>query len=498
MNTEPFDIDSPDTSLEFDGGQLRVLVEKALAQLTRHLDSLAAQPAGDTAGREPLARSIDEPLPETGAPVDSLLARFFDELVACSFNTASGGYLAFIPGGGLPHSAVADLISGITNRYVGYWPAAPALVQIEATVVRWFCEIVGYGAEAGGFLTSGGSLANFSALFTARRRLLGDDLSRGRLYTSGQAHASVGKAAMLAGFAPASVQVIESDERQRVCVERIESQIESDRAAGKQPFAIVAHAGTTNTGAIDDLTALADLAARQKLWLHVDAAYGGFFLLTERGRELMSGIERADSITLDPHKGLFLPYGTGCLLVREQQELRRAHALGPASDDIVGRKPDYLTSGIDYFNFVDEPPFVDFQQVSPELSRPFRGLRVWLPLKMHGIGPVRKNLDEKLDLARYAADALRGMPAIEMVAEPELSLLAFRLKPPGCDDENELRQLNEQFLRLINARQRVMLSATTVSGRLALRICVLNFRTHRPQIEACLADIREAVEQLLP
>jgi aromatic-L-amino-acid decarboxylase len=488
---------SVDTSLELDGESMRRLLEAALQRVAPFIDALEMQPSWDTDGRQQAARNLLEPLPQSGTDAEQLLDRLFREVIPCSYNTAGPGYLAFIPGGGLPHAAAADVIADATNRYVGFWPAAPAVAQLEATVVRWFCDIVGYGDGAGGFLTSGGSLANFSGIFTARRCRLGDDLSRGTLYASNQAHASVRKAAMLAGFGPESVRLIETDRLQHIDLAHLESRIAADRRGGCRPFCVVANAGTTNTGAVDDLAALADLCQQENLWLHVDASYGGFFLLTERGRERMRDIDRADSVVLDPHKGMFLPYGIGSLLVRRGEDLRDAHRVGIAPAERAaesrqgdGDRPDYMRSSLACYNMPEEGPFSDFQQFSPELSRPFRGLRVWLPLKMHGIEPFRRNLEEKLDLAAFAAERLRGMPHVEVVAEPELSLLAFRVL---ADREQDGDRLNERVLERVNARRRVFLSPTTLSGKLVLRICVLNFRTHRRHVERCLEDVAWAI-----
>lgn len=473
----------PDTKLELSGAELRQLVEEALEHLTAHLDSLPEQPAWTSDGAEAAARAVVEDVPEEGVPTDGLLRELFGRLVP-SFNTASPGYLAYIPGGGLPHAAVADLISGIINRYVGVWIAAPALAQLEATVVRWFLEMIGYGEESGGYLTTGGSLANWSALVTARRCRLGDDFRDATIYTSDQAHHSIAKAAMLAGFPESNVRSIGTDERYCVSLGDLEARIAEDRAAGRTPFALVGHAGTVNTGAVDDLDALADLAARESMWLHVDGAYGGFFMLTERGRAALHGIERADSITLDPHKGLFLPYGTGCLLVKRRDDLKTAHSISGA----------YMPP------MQEDPEFVDFCEISPELSRDFRGLRIWLPVKAAGIGAFRRNLDEKLDLVRWATDELRALndeldDELEIVAEPQLSIVAFRLKRDGLD-ETALRELNEELRTRINAGRRVFLTPTTLDGRYVIRICVLHFRTHRARMEECLDAIRGALVDL--
>jgi aromatic-L-amino-acid decarboxylase len=462
-----------DRSLELSGEALRAVIQAATDRLLAHVASLPSQPAADTDGAEELALSLRESLPETGRPLEELLGLLFEKAIPKSFNTAGPGYLAYIPGGGLPHAAIADLISGITNRYVGVFAAAPGVATIESNVIRWFGEMVGYPPDAGGVLTSGGSLSNFSALVTARRKLLPENFLDGTLYVSDQAHYSVAKAAMLAGFPEGNLRRIPADGDFRVRVDALAEAVGRDRAAGRKPFLVVGNAGTTNTGAVDDLVRLADVARREGLWYHVDAAYGGFFALTERGRRLLAGIERADSIALDPHKGLFLPYGTGALLVRDVEALRKAHAVSA----------DYMPP------MQEHPDRPDFNQLSPELSRGWRGLRVWLPIAMHGIGPFRRNLDEKLDLALWAAAALRRIPGIEILAEPQLSLVAFRLFREGLGEE-ALNALNRDLLRRVNARRRVHLTSTLLRGRFAIRICVLSFRTHLDRMEEALEDVR--------
>ena len=465
--------------LELPAGRMRELVDKALERIVDHISSLDRQPSADVEGCEALARSLVEPLPEKPAEYSDLLDLLFKELVPKSFNTAGPGYLAYIPGGGLFHSAVADLISDAVNRYVGVWIAAPGLAQLEANVIRWFSEIVGYPAEARGILTTGGSLANFTALVTARRHLLPENFLAGTLYASDQVHHSVVKAAMLAGFPAANVREIAADDACRIRLDHLERSIESDRREGKHPFLIVGNAGTTNTGAVDDLDGLANLAAREKMWLHIDAAYGGFFMLTRKGREVMRGIERAHSITLDPHKGLFLPYGTGSLLVRDGDALRRAHTVDAT----------YLPP------MQQDTDLVDFCLYSPELSRDFRGLRVWLPIKMHGIEPFRRNLEEKLELAAWAAEELRSIPSVEVLAEPQLSLVAFRVARSGWDTETA-NEFNRRLMGGVNARKRVYLTGTVLRGRFVIRICVLSFRTHHDRMQAALEDIRATLREL--
>ncbi len=458
---------------------MRRLVDAAMDRIVTHITSLPDQPAFSLDGAEDLARSLVEPLPEQGASFDELLHIVFDRAVPKSFNTAGPGYLAYIPGGGIFDAAVADLVADAINRYVGVWLAAPGLVQLEANVLRWFAEMVGYPAASRGILTSGGSLANFSALVTARRERLPEDFRRGTIYVSDQAHHSVAKAAMLAGFPTANVRVIPSDPSFRIPLDVLAARIAEDRREGWQPFLIVASGGTTNTGAVDDLAGAAALARSERMWLHVDAAYGGFFVLTDAGRAALAGIAEADSIVLDPHKGLFLPYGTGCLLVRDGAGLARAHRLDAA----------YLPA------MQDSDEFPDFCNMSPELSRDFRGLRVWLPLKLRGVAAFRRSLTEKLELTRWAADRLEEIPEIEVIAPPQLSIVAFAVRRHGrsLDDVNRLTQA---VLDRVNARRRVYLTSTAIGGRLLIRICVLSFRTHRDRMEAGLDDIRAAVAGL--
>jgi len=467
-----------DRSLELPPEMLRELIGAAARRIVEHVASLPEQPSADTEGGAALARCLAAPMPESGRPAEELLDLLFRKVVPKSFNTAGPGYLAYIPGGGLPQSAVADLIADAVNRYVGVFAAAPGLAQLETNVVRWFSDLAGYPTEARGILTSGGSLATFSALVAARRDRLPENFLSGTLYVSDQTHHAVQKAALLAGFPPDRVREIPVDDLYRVRLDALARTVADDRASGMTPFLVVGNAGTTNTGAVDDLSGLADFCTRERLWFHVDAAYGGFFLLTDEGRRRMRGIERSDSVVLDPHKGLFLPYGTGALLVRDGEVLKRAHALSA----------DYMPS------MQDDADLVDFNLLSPELSRDFRGLRVWLPLSMHGAGPFRRNLEEKLELARVATDELRKIPGIEILAEPQLSILAFRLRPAGLDDD-AVSQLNRDLLERINEKKRVYLTGTRLDGRFAIRICVLSFRTHRDRMDMALQDIREAIHE---
>jgi len=468
--------------LEPNREEMRAAIDAVAARIVEHLDSLPRQEAWGNADPEDVdraVRSAREPVPTSGSELEALLDYLFSEAVPRSYNTAGPGYLAYIPGGGLFDSALAAWIADSVNRYVGVFTAAPVLAQLEANVVAWFADIIGYPRTSRGFLTSGGSLANFTAVVTARRERLPEDFLDGVIYVSDQAHHSVVKAASLAGFPPSAVRMLPSDDRFRLDIDALVAAVHEDRAAGRRPFLVVGSAGTTNSGAIDPLNAMADVAAAENLWMHVDGAYGGLFAMTARGRGALSGLERADSVVLDPHKSLFMPYGVGCLLVRDGGALYRAHTV----------RADYMPP------MQDDADLVDFCEISPELSRGFRGLKVWLPMKRYGLETFRAALDEKLDLTEWATEELESLPQVEIVAAPQLTVVAWRWRPDGAADA-ELDALNRELMRRINSRNRVYLTGTRLADRFVIRICVLSFRTHGDRMEAALADIREAIAEL--
>jgi aromatic-L-amino-acid decarboxylase len=451
--------------------QTRAVAEFVL----EHLRSLDRQPSFDLDGVEALRASFREAVPEEGRPLDGLLERL-EAAIVKSYNTAGPGYLAYIPGGGVYASALADFVATATNRYVGVAGAAPALAQIEETAIGWLARLMGLPPGARGILTSGGSLSTFSALVTAREECLDEDFQDGSIYFSEETHHCVSKAARLAGFPRASLRALPTDARFRLVPEALDEAIREDRSRGRRPFLVVANVGTTNTGAVDPLADVLGIARENGLWVHADAAYGGFFRLAPGGEALLRGIEECDSMTLDPHKGLFLPYGLGALLVRDGAALARAHR-GTAS----------------YVQDVAEEGSLGSADLSPELSRDFRGLRLWLPLMLHGVSAFREQLGEKLALARWAYEMLRDEPRFEMLDEPQLSVVAFRLRGP----EAEADRLGPELLRRVNERRRVFLSSTRIRGRYALRICVLSFRTHADRVRDAVLALKEEAEALL-
>lgn len=458
-----------------------------------HLDRVPSASAAGGVGAEgaAVANAVSRPIPEEpfagGAPE---LAAIITSAAEAALNTIGPGYLAYIPGGGLPTTALADLVADLLNRFTGLMPAAPALGRLESDVLRWLANAFGYGPAAGGLLTSGGSVSQLSAMVTARHARFGDVAvpAGARAYTSTQAHRSVVKALRLAGHATSALRAVAVDSRWRMDPEALDAAVRRDRAGGLQPFLVIAAAGTTNTGAVDPLPALADVCAEHGLWLHVDGAYGGAFVLCPEGRAALPGIERADSITFDPHKGMFLPYGTGALLVKDGAALRRAHQ-GEA---------DYLQD-LDTRSFAGASP-ADY---GPELSRPYRGLRLWLPLMLHGARAFREALSEKLHLARVLyhglAEQVAAGASIEIVDPPQLSIVAFRARRREGESLEAWNGRNAAWMDAINARGRVLLSSTlldTPEGpAFTLRACVLSFRTHADRIAALLEDAPAALAE---
>lgn len=454
-------------------------LEEALRLTARfvqeEVDSLGDQPSADVEGAEDLAQTFVEGAPEGPHSLPAILERL-RPAIRKSFNTAGPGYLAFIPGGGIMAAALADFIAVSANRYVGVRPPAPALAQIEETAIAWLGRIMGYPDTAGGILTSGGSLSTLSAIVAARETHLPDDFSKGTIYLSEETHYCVPKAARVAGFRDAQIRRVGVDPRRRMDVEALGTMIEEDRTRGFRPFLIIANVGTTNTGAIDDIPGILSIGRRHSMWVHADAAYGGFFRLASIGPDLMPRIEECDSITLDPHKGMFLPYGTGCLLVRDPLALKRAHSMDA-----------------EYLHDVRAGASPNFADLSPELSRDFRGLRIWLPLVLHGLGAFRDAIEEKLALTRWAYDQLRNDARFELIDEPQLSVIAFRLRgsAPGIDEQNE------ELMRRVNARGRVFLSSTRLDGRYVIRLCVLSFRTHLDRVRDAIEAVQAEAETIL-
>jgi aromatic-L-amino-acid decarboxylase len=406
---------------------------------------------------------LSRPPSDEGRPIDEVL-----DLVGLANRPGalhpSGGHMAYIPNGGLYTGAVGAFLAAGLNRYTGVVAAAPGFARLETTVIAWLRDLFELPESAAGVLLSGGSMANFTALVTARTARLAEEFTIGTIYVTPHAHHSIEKAARLAGFPTRRVRIVPVDADLRMDTRALVEMIVSDRAEGLTPFLVVGSAGTTDTGAIDPLADLASIAREHGMWLHIDGAYGGFFQLTERGRKRLVGLGAADSITLDPHKGLSIPFGVGALLVRDRATLIDANE----------GKGAYLQ---------DQPDggggegALDFSSLGPELTRPFRGLHVWLPLQLHGVAAFRGELDRMLDLADHAYRRLREFDFVEKVWRPDLSIVAFE-----CVDDVRARHA----LDTANASNRIAISSTSIEGRYTIRLALLNRRTERRHVDEVL------------
>ncbi|MCZ4320065.1 aminotransferase class V-fold PLP-dependent enzyme [Aequorivita viscosa] len=404
--------------------------------------------------------------------IENVLDFFKERVLDTGLNPTSGGHLGYIPGGGIFSSALADYLAAITNRYAGEFYASPGAVRMGDALVNWAGKLMGYTEGFGGNLTSGGSIANLIALHTAKhhKNITGSAITKSVVYCTAQSHHSINKALKIIGLEDCIIRVIALDAQFRISVKALEDQVRVDEQEGFTPFLLIANAGSTDVGAVDPLVSLANIAKTNKMWFHVDGAYGAFFMLTEKGREKLKGIELADSIILDPHKGMFLPYGSGIVLVKNIKHLAAAHSY----------TANYMRDA--YIEGQYSP-----SNLSPELSKHFRGLRMWLPLKLYGQQVFTDYLNEKLQLTTYLAQKLVEI-GYKVICEPELSVVAFRLELKQYSNDEQ----NKKVLDFIQKDGRIFISSTVLNNKLTLRAAILSFRTHKKDIDLFLELLKEA------
>jgi len=459
--------------LEPDASERRALGEQALDHALAYLDQVEAAPS-NRSWSEVFAQRLEPEFTEAGREASAVLGYVAECIDRPGFATTSPRFMAYIPGGGLFHSAMGDLIAATSNKYSGFASASPGAVRIENACTAWLAEVIGYPKDAGGTLTSGGSVANLTAIVAAREAR--DPQGGGAVYVTRFAHYCIDKALHIAGRGRSPKRIIPTDANYRMSVEALEQALEQDRRDGSRPWLVIASAGTVDTGAIDPLTEIAELCRHYGAWFHADGAYGGLFALCDEGRSLLRGIELADSVALDPHKTLFLPYGTGAALVRDGKLLQQAFGasgeyIRPLGESEVGPSPADL---------------------SPELTRHFRALRLWLPLQIAGIAAFRAAQAEKLALARYFHARLSEMDGFDPGPEPELSVVAFRYLPKSGDAD----EFNQRLLTHLQQDGRVMLSGTRIDGRFLIRCAILCFRTHIEHVDEALDAIAESAARL--
>ncbi|MFV1988359.1 MAG: aspartate aminotransferase family protein [Gemmatimonadota bacterium] len=451
------------------------LLDAAARYVERFLEELPERLAFET-DRSASARVRDVQIGHGVHGMEELL-NLYDEAVAMpGLNPAAPGHLGYIPGGGIYASSIGDYVAAATNEYAGVSYASPGGVEMENQVLAWMANLVGYPETARGSLTAGGSVANFVAVHAAREAtgLRARDVPDAVVYSTSHAHHCLERALRVAGLAETISRRVPLDERYRMRPEALAAAIAEDRANGLRPWMIMASAGTTDVGAIDPLDAIADVAEAEDLWFHVDAAYGGFFALVDSIGPLLSGMERTDSIVLDPHKTLFLPYGTGAVLVRRGADLRNAHTY----------EANYMQDVV--HDEADSPA-----DLSLELTKHFRGPRVWFPLLLHGVEPFRRCLEEKIELTRYFHREVERR-GFEVGPDPALTVAMYRWVPA----EGDANDFNRALTEYVHDDGRVFISTTMIDDVFVLRAAVVVFRTHLEHIDLALQILEQGVAEL--
>ncbi|MBI3135637.1 MAG: aminotransferase class V-fold PLP-dependent enzyme [Bacteroidetes bacterium] len=405
-----------------------------------------------------------------------LLNLYTSEVIDHGLIPSSGGHIGYIPGGGIFLSAIGDFLADVSNEYAGMYFGSPGAVTIENELINWMKQVFRFPDSAVGNLTSGGSIANLIALTAARDKygIKNDRIEQSVIYLSPQVHHCIHKALRIIGLEDVVIRELELDEHSRIRPDLLKKHLEVDKIAGLDPFMIIASAGTTDTGAVDPLDEIGDIAKAHEMWYHIDGAYGGFFILTERARDKFKGIEKADSLVIDPHKGLFLPYGLGAVLVKDKEALFHSH--------------HYTANYMQDANNPDLP--LNPADVSPELTKHFRGLRLWLPLQILGIAPFVACLEEKLYLTDYFRAELEAR-GFRLGPKPDLSVSYFWY-PSKSTDENTF---NQKLMEVIHEDGRIFLSSTKISGKQVIRMAILSFRTKKETIDVCVEMIERCLKK---
>jgi aromatic-L-amino-acid decarboxylase len=469
--------------LELDHATMQRIGRQVADLVADHLATLRDQPAYTTLDRASTRKLFDAAPPEHPKPFEDVLGDFREKVAPHHAREPHPRFLGYIPSCPTFPAVMGDWLATGFNFFAGVNMVAAAPTEIELIVLDWFRRWMGMPEGANGLLTSGGSAATVTAVVAARHAAVGDDIAllpKLTVYCSDQAHSSVMKAAWIAGIARDHVRAVPSDSQFRMKTDSLRDLVMADRKAGLVPFLIGATAGATNTGAVDPLHELADFAAEQKLWLHTDSAYAGFSVLTDRGRTLLDGLGRADSLTLDPHKWLYVPFECGCLLVKDPKKLSNAFAIHPEYlQDVRVRDAE-----------------VNFADYGEQLTRYSRALKVWFSIQYYGTAAVRAAQDEAMQLAELAERIVREAPDMEVLTPAQFGIVCFRMRPAGIEDENELNGFNERVNEVVNRTGFVLMSSTRLRGALSLRLCIPGYRTREEDVRAVLDLVRKTAKDL--
>jgi glutamate/tyrosine decarboxylase-like PLP-dependent enzyme len=493
------------SSLDISEAEMRELSSQVTQLVTDYFSEVSTLPVfPETSGGKTIGK-IGASLPIEGEPLERLI-NDCRVIIENSRHNGHPRFFGYVASPATPPGAFADLIASTLNTNLTSWRSGPAATEIERTVVGWLASLIGYSdetREAHGLLTSGGSMANLTALLIAHRAKADADVAATGLwnsrapmtiYASDQIHMSIPKAADILGLGRAQVRLVDSDDRFRMKVASLHRTLANDLTNGVKPFCVVASGGTVNTGAVDPLDDIAEVASEFGLWFHIDGAYGALAALDEKKRPLFRGIERADSVSLDPHKWLYVPIDSGCLLFRDEACARAAFSFEGA--DYIKVHEQNADEAFAFWNY------------GPELSRRFRALKIWLTLRYYGVRRIGQSISQDNALATYLGEQVEAATDFELLAPPELSICCFRYVPSalqtrlragdGVDAtiDAELDQLNTNIMNVVQRGGRAYLSSATIRGKFALRACITNFRTTRADIDQTLEVIRDAAREL--
>jgi aromatic-L-amino-acid decarboxylase len=399
-----------------------------------------------------------------------------EKLLPYCTHVSHPGYFGLITPTPNPVGILGDFLASALNQNLGAYTIGPSAVAMERRTVRWLCGLAGYGEKAGGNLTSGGMMANFIGLKLARDWTSGNQAQHNgvkdnwTVYVSEERHVSIDKAVDSVGIGRNFLRAIPTDDEFKVRIDLLEEKIKEDLSAGMKPLCIIGLSGTTNTGSVDDLITLRKIADRLKVWFHIDAAYGGGILISQKRKGLLKGIETADSITIDPHKWFYAPLDAGAILVKEEMQLTRS----------FGMKPAYLTDELDLSNERYQYYVHSFEQ-----SRRFRSLKVWMSFKRYGTKQIGEWIDANIEQAEYLYNLVLNKPDFKAAVKPQMSAICIRFQPEGID-EDELAALHHEVARRVEQSGKFWISTTELKGLTWFRINPVNFRTRKEHMKGLL------------
>ena len=436
---------------------------KVVDLLVSHFDNLDTAKLISLADRKQMDALLQEAIPNEATPQIEVFDHIVKNVLSHTDLLTHPKFYSFVPSPSNYISVMADTLASGFNIFSGGWSASPAAAELEIVTMNWLLEIFKFPiAKGGGIFTSGGSMANLTALTTARRIKCGNDFSKGIIYLSDQAHSSNIKAIRILGFKKRQVRVIPTDGEFKISLNKLKNAIAKDKLQGYIPFCLLATAGTTNTGTVDPLEAIADICAEENLWMHVDGAYGGAAILSKKGSSILKGIERADSLTIDPHKWLFQPYEIGCLLVKDHRWLSKTFSEKPVYlRDIEGNESE--------INFYDH---------GIQLTRRFRALKFYMSVKTFGLNAFKEAIEYSISLTEEFEGILRKSPKWEVISPATLAIINFRYNPINHNlSESELDKLNQYISKKIIESRSAVLVTTILEEQVVLRMCLINPRT---------------------